>query len=254
MPKLGDEHNTEITEDYLDNLSLHWPHPREQLHIGGWEATYKMVEDLGLDTANHILDICCGEGGTGRWLAKTYQRRVKGVDILPKAIKYAQDQAKVEGVTQLVEFKQANVMLLLPFEDEEFDVIYGQDPDGFAHYGRVKSFKECLRVLRPKGVLGFQHWLLHDDTPRKYVDQLETLNSELGFPSMSRLTVHDYVSDLTEAGFHNITNIDLSEMYIEHHQAIERNAGSKVGIWVKLLNTLAEKGVKFGVLIRAEKP
>ncbi|MHA2426030.1 MAG: hypothetical protein ACXAEF_14665 [Candidatus Thorarchaeota archaeon] len=71
-----------IPENYIDRLAEFWPEPRDQVHFGGWATTYDLVDSFNPDTANHLFDICCGEGGTACWLAKEYGRKVSGMDAL----------------------------------------------------------------------------------------------------------------------------------------------------------------------------
>ncbi|MFX1254285.1 MAG: class I SAM-dependent methyltransferase [Promethearchaeota archaeon] len=283
MPEPGHEHDVEIGENYIDNLMKNWPHSRDQLHNGGWKATKFMVKELHLDKGKHLLDLCCGEGGTARWLARTYHRKVTGIDILEKAIAFAQKQAILEKIEQLVTFVQGNVFKL-PFPDNTFDIIYGQDPDGIAHHERVNIFRECWRVLHSGGTLGFQHWILQNRISQEVIDQIEdinenligyhyltqikpvpqeildrfdNINAELGFSSMKRLTVNAYLTDLLNAGFRKFEVIDLSEMYEEHMRAMEEIANAKepgsLDTWTKLILNYFDQGYKIGVMIKAFK-
>ena len=120
---------TKIDEDYIDRLAKFWPEPREQLHFGGWKASELLIQKIDFTQTKRVLDICCGEGGTARWLAKKYQLEVDGVDILEKAIKEAKRLAEYEGLSHLTEFK-TSTLYKLPYPELTFDIIYGQDPDG----------------------------------------------------------------------------------------------------------------------------
>ncbi|MFW9787823.1 MAG: SAM-dependent methyltransferase [Candidatus Thorarchaeota archaeon] len=243
-----------IREDYIERLASFWPEPRDQLHFGGWRATYELVEKLNLDTANHILDICCGEGGTACWLAKEYGRRVAGIDILKSAIKVAKKCAKKNRVTDLTDFRVADVFDL-PFHENEFDVIYGLDPDGIAHMDRLDIFRECKRVLKSGGKLGFQHWLVHKGTPQEDIAYFETVTMGTGYPYMRRLTVDEYVMDLENAGFRDIVVEDLSEMYMAHTLKIKDKVAEMnkdLDVWHAMLLELYDKGVRIGARIIAE--
>jgi cyclopropane fatty-acyl-phospholipid synthase-like methyltransferase len=256
MSNPGQRYSDEISEDYLDRLARNWPEPREQMHHGGWQATYDMVEALALDTADCLLDLCCGEGATARWLAKTYHQRVIGVDRLMPAIATAQHRAISEGVASLAAFQVADVFNL-PFATGTFDAIYGQDADGLANHNRQAIFEECRRALRPGGRIGFQHWILHRHTPSEIRLQFDRATAESGFPSMRRLSVDDYLEDLHAAGFVEVTVDDMSHTYQEHMQAMERIADARqpgsLDSWTKNVLTLMRQGYKFGVRIRARR-
>ncbi|MBD3185808.1 methyltransferase domain-containing protein, partial [Candidatus Bathyarchaeota archaeon] len=203
-----------IEPSFLDRLARFWPCPREQLHFGGWQATRQLMTRLQVDTASHILDICCGEGGTACWLAQSLELRVDGVDILEKAIETARARAKRMNVSDLARFTVANVFDL-PFPDRTFDLIYGQDPDGLAHQDRKKIFRECRRVLEPGCLLGFQHWIAGDDMPPNVYERFERITSA-GYPFMKHLRVGDYKRDLLAAGFSQIEITSLRDLYHEH--------------------------------------
>ncbi len=243
-----------VPEDYIDRLVEFWPEPRDQLHFGGWPATYSLVEMLKLDKTDDLLDICCGEGGTACWLAKRYGRRVSGIDALKGAIAKAIDCARNEKVEELTTFKVADVFDL-PFENSSFNVVYGQDPDGLAHRERADIFRECKRVLRKNGIIGFQHWLPHADTPQRDLDYFEKVTVGTGYPYMTRLCVTDYIEDLETAGFENIIVDDLSEMYKNHTlriQKIFQEKNQPIDRWHGMLLDFYNKGVKIGVRIIAE--
>lgn len=257
MSEPGHEHYDEISEDYLDRLATTWPEPREQLHHGGWEATYEMARALGLDKADHALDLCCGEGATARWLAKAYQRRVTGVDILEQAIAHARRQAEAEGVADLVSFEVANIFKL-PFPDATFDVIYGQDPDGLAHYRRVLIFEECKRVLQPGGIISFHHWILHSGAPQEVREHFDRETMAVGFPSMHRLSVDDYRIDLQAAGFQNVEVEDMSAVYQKHLEGVARIANERepgsADAWTTMVLSLMREGHKVGARMTARRP
>ncbi|MDF1539570.1 MAG: methyltransferase domain-containing protein [Candidatus Thorarchaeota archaeon] len=243
-----------VPEDYIDRLVEFWPEPREQLHFGGWSATYELVEKLNLDKTDDLLDICCGEGGTACWLAKKYRRRVSGIDALERAIVKARECAKNENVEDRTTFKVADIFDL-PFQDSSFNVVYGQDPDGLAHQERVEIFRECRRVLRPNRKIGFQHWLPHANTPQEDLEYFEKVTVGTGYPYMTRLCVTDYIEDLKAGGFVNIIVDDLSEMYMNHALKIQKIFHEKdqpIDTWHGMLIELYDKGIKIGVRIIAE--
>jgi ubiquinone/menaquinone biosynthesis C-methylase UbiE len=256
MSEPGDEHYDEISENYLDRLATNWPEPREQMHHGGWQATYDMVRLLNLDEAEHALDLCCGEGATARWLAKTVQRRVTGVDILEKAIAFARAQAVEEDVAHLVSFEVANVFKL-PFPDETFDVIYGQDPDGLAHHRRQLIFEECRRVLKPGGRIGFHHWMLGPGAPDDVRARFDRVTIDVGFPSMYRLSVEEYRQDMHAAGLVDIVMQDMSDVYRKHMEAMERAANERqpgsLDAWTAMVLDLMRQGYKVGVVLSARR-
>lgn len=243
-----------IDETVIDRLSEFWPEPREQLHFGGWNATYELVERIQLDKATRILDICCGEGRTASWLGEKYNRRVTGVDILEKAIKVAKDHVQSLGVSDLVDFQVSDIFNL-NFADSTFNIVFGQDPDGLAHKDRKFIFQELKRVLKPHGLIAFQLWIPFSSVPAEKVKYFEKITIETGYPEMTRLSVHDFVKDLREAGFTNIIIEDLSMTYKEHMRKMEERFKEKLkepDKWHNMLIDFMNQGFKFGVRIIAK--
>lgn len=238
----------------IERLAEVWPEPREQLHFGGWEATYQLVDKLSLDKAERVLDICCGEGGTAAWLGKEYGRRVSGIDILESAIKVANEHISKMDLTDLVDFKVADIFEI-PYPDSTFDVIIGQDADGLAHKDRKMIFQELGRLLRPHGHVGFQLWIPGPNVPKERVKHFENVTAEVGSPEMSRLSVHEFVEDLKEAGFTNIIIENLSTLYRNHLLKMIENFKKKLKSpdkWHNMLMELMDDGYDFGVRIIAK--
>lgn len=255
IPK-GSEHKDEIEDEYLDRLGSNWPHPREQMHHGGWETTYKLVELLDLKNRKNILDLCCGEGGTVVWLARAHDLRITGVDILENAIEKGRKTATQLLVDDKVNFVAENIFDL-PFEDGSFDTIFGQDPDGFAHHEREAAFAEAYRVLQKGGVFGFHHWVLHEDTASaEYVKAYDQINIDLGYKSMVGVTVANYSQALKDAGFKWVEVLDFSHYYKEHLHAIKRIANKRnqeVDKWTQFILDGFDQGAKIGAFFKATK-
>ena len=52
--------------------------PFESLHLGGWQATEHVVDQLGVGRGARVLDVGCGIGGTARTLAAQRGAAVTG--------------------------------------------------------------------------------------------------------------------------------------------------------------------------------
>lgn len=108
-----------------------------------------MLELMGDVSGQKILDLGCGEGGYSRELAKR-GAEVTAVDCNEKAIEYATEQAKREGLSIQCFLRNSND--LYEIEDGTFDVVLCSmmlmDCEDFE--GTVK---ESARVLKSSGKL-----------------------------------------------------------------------------------------------------
>ena len=103
-----------------------------------------------------ILDIGCG---TGSWLietATTYPniRRLVGVDISTRMLELARIQAQEAGVAERVEFHTMDILRMLEFPAESFDLV--NQRFGFSYlrtWDWLPLLAEYRRVLRPGGTV-----------------------------------------------------------------------------------------------------
>jgi sarcosine/dimethylglycine N-methyltransferase len=98
-------------------------YPIDQLHARGGVATNDHIEFAGIDGDMHVLDIGCGVGGASRVIAATCGCRVTGIDLTPEYIDIARDLTGRCGLSDKVDYQQANATEL-SFDDETFDHVW----------------------------------------------------------------------------------------------------------------------------------
>ena len=197
-------HADEYTDAMVAAMDLIWG--EGFMAPGGVGNVEQLVRGLALD-GKEVLDIGCGQGLPSCLLARDYGARVTGTDLETHLIDRARRRSTDFGLEDRVHFEVVEPGPM-PFADEHFDVIFisgamTQVAD------KLSMYRECLRVLRPGGVLSCYDWMkppgpLSDDM--HYWFELEGLTYELRTPE-------EHMAMLEEAGFENPTYRDKSDWY-----------------------------------------
>ncbi len=121
-------------------------------HMGGLAATKALIRLCQIEPGQEVLEVGCGVGQTSVLLAVRYGCRVVGVDLSPGMLEFARERARQQAVSDRTEFRLGDIVDL-PFEDDRFDVVFGESVTVFApdHLGAIREY---ARVLRPGGVVG----------------------------------------------------------------------------------------------------
>jgi SAM-dependent methyltransferase len=103
-----------------------------------------------------VLDLACGPGGWALEVAYAHPRvEVVGVDISQKMIRYAQAQARTQGLDN-VSFQIMNILEPLAFPDDAFDFVNARLVSSFVPRDVwPRLFQECLRITQPGGIIRF---------------------------------------------------------------------------------------------------
>ncbi len=105
---------------------------------------------------HRILDVGCGPGG---WLietARTYPTisRLVGVDVNKQLLSYARTQAETQQVSDRVQFRAMDALLMLEFPDNSFDLVNERFGDSYLRiWDWPKLLSEFQRVTRPGGII-----------------------------------------------------------------------------------------------------
>jgi ubiquinone/menaquinone biosynthesis C-methylase UbiE len=111
-------------------------------------------ERATISAMRSILDIACGPGAWVMEVAFEYPKiEVVGIDISHKMTEYARAQAFSQGLDNAT-FREMNVLELLDFPDNRFDLVNARALFGFmSKQNWPKLLKECLRITRPGGMI-----------------------------------------------------------------------------------------------------
>ncbi len=163
-----------LTEDTLKEF--------DQDHFGGTAVNDILAQAAGLDPSHHVLDVCSGMGGPARYFAHYYGCRVTGLDFTYTRYVGAQRLTELVGLRHRVDFRHGNA-LDMPFPEASFDVVVGQE--AWCHVpDKPRLIAECVRVLKPGGVLAFTDILRRDALS---ADEMSRLRREMTFPTLETL-------------------------------------------------------------------
>jgi sarcosine/dimethylglycine N-methyltransferase len=193
-----------LTEETLQNY--------DQDHFGGLEAVDALAVEAGIGAGTHVLDVCSGMGGPARYLADRLGCRVTGLDITQSRHEAAVRLTAMVGLDHLVDFRLGNA-LAMPFADAAFDVVIGQE--AFVHVPhKQRLIAECVRVVRPRGVIAFTDVLRRQGLSEA---EFERLRRDMTFQSLESLD--GYGALLAKCGCTVLARDDLSAWWTEVLQA-----------------------------------
>ena len=130
-PAVGDEHPVEV----------------EPSSSCTWSLLGEMLHRLRLKPDGLLVDLGCGRGGTGLWLARAFSARLIGLDISPLGVRISSRRAPDFLPEGRAEFREASFEQTgLP--DASADGLVSMDALPFA-FDQDAAFAEVRRILRP---------------------------------------------------------------------------------------------------------
>jgi ubiquinone/menaquinone biosynthesis C-methylase UbiE len=177
----------------------------DEFHIGGREATERLMKRLKINAGSQVLDMGCGLGGPARFLAKVTTARVTGLDLTGEFVEAGNALTGQALMLDIVDLRQGN-LLDMPFKDDQFDVAY------MIHVGmniadKFRLAAEAARVLKPGALFGIYDVMAVDEPELTY--PVPWASS----PAQSALsTPQEYRDALTSAGFVVESESDWTEM------------------------------------------
>jgi SAM-dependent methyltransferase len=154
----------------------------------------ELVELLGPQAGEHIIDIGGGIGGPARWIASRFGCLVTSLDLTPEFCRAAEELNGATGLSDRVAAVEGSAVDL-PFEQASFDRAYSENvvmniADKRSFYG------EAFRVLRSGGLFVFSNYGT-GSAGEPYYPAPWAASAEMSFLS----TVEGTRSDLLRAGF-----------------------------------------------------
>jgi ubiquinone/menaquinone biosynthesis C-methylase UbiE len=222
-----------------DSITLNDLAALDEFHIGGRQASRHFLDQLGLASDKHVLDVGCGLGGAARFAASHYRCRVDGIDLTPEYVETGRAICQWVGLDDRISLHQGSA-LSLPFAGSAFDCAYmlhvGMNIDN-----KVKLCSEIARVLRPGAVFGIY-------------DVMKTGEGELTFPVPWATTAQSsavaepaqYRSALEASGFEltaELNRRDFALAFFDELQAKTMAAGGPppLGLHILMGRNAADK-------------
>ena len=232
---------TQKIQQFYDESSLLWERTwGEHMHHGYYgmsgrhrkdrrQAQIDLMEELlkwaDVSTAETILDVGCGIGGSTLYLANRYAAKAVGITLSPVQAKRAGERAIEKGISlrsfenfetadaPAVQFQVADA-LATPFPDSSFDFIWSMESG--EHMPDKQGFlRECYRLLKPGGTFLMATWC-HRETDNLAGSLTE--NEQLHLDWLYQLYHLPYVISLSEysdiaskVGFTNLVTADWSQ-------------------------------------------
>ena len=142
-----------------------------------------VADALALSPGMTLVDLGCGRGGPGLWLARSHGARLIGVDFSAVAVQQATDRAALFGLADRARFVVGD-LAATGLADGAADAVVSIDALHFAADATAAA-REAWRLLRPGGRLVLTNW-----QPRNRADPR--------LPSRMRI---DWARTLGSAGF-----------------------------------------------------
>lgn len=135
----------------LNDPSLEVGPALDQFHVGGAQASERLLEKLDAMPGAKVLDLGSGLGGPARLLARARDWDVTGVDLSPAFCRIAQALSGRSGQSDVTRFCAGDA-LQLPFPDRTFNLVWTEHV-AMNIGARDALYRELARVTRPGGRL-----------------------------------------------------------------------------------------------------
>jgi ubiquinone/menaquinone biosynthesis C-methylase UbiE len=164
-------------------------------HMGSYEVTDELIQLTRINRDSYVLDVGCGVGLFGAYVAKQTGCRMMGVDIREPMIQRGIQRAQREKLEGQLQFRVADA-IALPFQASEFDVVLCESVNAFIP-DLKQAFSEYYRVLKQGGWLGVTESLWKQTPSAKLLDYIHN-----DMPIFSEvLTAEQWQACLENAGF-----------------------------------------------------
>jgi SAM-dependent methyltransferase len=175
---LAEPSSPTTTQIWRDALGAEYPEGADPY---SWVSRSELDVMSGVvrDTGRRLVDVGCGRGGPGLWVARATGASLVGVDIAQTALDAAASSAALLGVDAAYRIGRFEE---LPIDDDAADVVMSVDAFLFTP-DKAAGARELARVLRPGGRLVMTTWDYHTQPENRppQVDDHRPLLEAAGF-------------------------------------------------------------------------
>jgi tocopherol O-methyltransferase len=175
------------------------------------QAQIDLIEELitwgNIHSANKILDVGCGVGGSSIYLAKKFGAEVTGISLSPFQIQSAKKRSLDSGLNGKLHFEVADA-LRPPFSKGSFDLVWSLE-SGEHMADKKKFLTACSEMVKPGGKFIMAAWCRRNNPPElssKETLLLKKLSSSFHIPDM--ISIEEYAYNAFNAGFGDIKTDD----------------------------------------------
>lgn len=196
------------------------------LHYGLWPESVtnrtdaitkenEVMADLAEIKENDlVLDVGCGIGGSGIWLAKERKANVVGLNIVDRQLIRSKNLVNGKKLEQKVKFIKGDYQKL-PFKDNAFDVFWSLE--SIEHATNLNDFmSEAFRVLKPGGRVVIAATFLGDrsDISQEEARQMQVGQEVAGCFNDFR-SAKANVEIMEKVGFVNVRSLDKTDQVMK---------------------------------------
>jgi ubiquinone/menaquinone biosynthesis C-methylase UbiE len=156
----------------------------------------ELADDLAVPEGGLLIDVACGRGGPGMWVAQRAHARLIGVDFSAEAVAQATTRRALFGLEAQAMFQVGNLEATGLTVDSA-DAVMCIDAFQFADDG-VAAASELRRLLRPGGRIALTSWEARD-------------NADESIPERLRRT--DLAGSLSGAGFREVAVVERDDWH-----------------------------------------
>src|SRR5579859_5056393 len=141
---------------------------------GGQKSSRQLVDALGINGSDKVLELCCGQGGTLNLMPKA--RLIVGVDKSSVSIEEA--KRHLEG--KPIELLCADIHKL-PYPNAFFTKILAQDGDAWMEPSNFALMSEISRVADRNCVFVYQSYVCSDAIPNDALEKTDKILCKCGY-------------------------------------------------------------------------